>query len=80
MLERALRSSYYRFIRRVAAGRGITRAQVLAAAGGRVLNVTATGETLEAAVKRAYEAIDLIDWPEGIHRRDIGWRALGNSR
>lgn len=52
----------------------------IVSAGGRVLNVTATGETLEAAVKRAYEAVDLIDWPEGIFRRDIGWRALGNSR
>jgi phosphoribosylamine--glycine ligase len=52
----------------------------IVSAGGRVLNVTATGDTLEAAVKRAYEAVDLIDWPEGIFRRDIGWRALGNSR
>ena len=45
VLERALRSSYYRFIRRVAAGRGITREQVLAAAGGRVLT-GAAGKTL----------------------------------
>jgi phosphoribosylamine--glycine ligase len=44
--------------------------------GGRVLNVTATGDTLKAAQKRAYEGVDLIDWPEGFCRRDIGWRAL----
>jgi phosphoribosylamine---glycine ligase len=44
--------------------------------GGRVLNVTATGRTLKAAQERAYEAVDLIDWPEGFCRRDIGWRAL----
>jgi phosphoribosylamine--glycine ligase len=44
--------------------------------GGRVLNVTATGKTLKAAQAQAYKAVDLIDWPEGFCRRDIGWRAL----
>lgn len=62
------------------AGTDVNGAGDIVSAGGRVLNVTATGETLEAAVKLAYEAVDLIDWPEGIFRRDIGWRALGNSR
>jgi phosphoribosylamine--glycine ligase len=46
------------------------------AAGGRVLNVTATGENLHYAADRAYTAIDAIDWPEGFCRRDIAWRAL----
>ncbi len=45
--------------------------------GGRVLGVTALGETIEAAQKRAYEAVDTIDWPQGFCRRDIGWRAVG---
>jgi phosphoribosylamine---glycine ligase len=45
--------------------------------GGRVLNVTATGRTIAEAQKRAYEAVDLIEWPEGFCRRDIGWRAAG---
>jgi phosphoribosylamine--glycine ligase len=48
----------------------------LVAAGGRVLNVTATGNTLKQAQSRAYEAVDRIDWPQGFCRRDIGWRAL----
>ena len=48
----------------------------LVAAGGRVLNVTATGSTLKEAQIRAYEAVDRIDWPQGFCRRDIGWRAL----
>ena len=52
----------------------------LAASGGRVLNVTATGPDLSAAVKRAYEGVARIDWPEGYCRRDIGWRALGDQR
>ncbi|MBI1366951.1 MAG: phosphoribosylamine--glycine ligase [Alphaproteobacteria bacterium] len=48
----------------------------LRAAGGRVLNVTATGPTIRDAVARAYQGVDAIDWPEGFCRRDIGWRAL----
>jgi phosphoribosylamine--glycine ligase len=48
----------------------------LTANGGRVLNVTATGKTVAEAQKRAYAAVDLIDWPEGFCRRDIGWRAI----
>jgi len=48
----------------------------LIATGGRVLNVTARGKTVAEAHQRAYQAVDLIDWPEGFCRRDIGWRAL----
>ena len=46
------------------------------ATGGRVLNVTARGNSLKEARDRAYAAADHIDWPEGFLRRDIGWRAL----
>lgn len=48
----------------------------IVAAGGRVLNATARGATLREARDRAYALIDRIDWPEGVFRRDIGWRAL----
>ena len=44
--------------------------------GGRVLNVTARGNTLAQARDRAYAMVDAIDWPDGFCRRDIGWRAL----
>jgi phosphoribosylamine--glycine ligase len=44
--------------------------------GGRVLNVTAMGASVREAQRRAYEAIDRIDWPEGFCRRDIGWQAV----
>jgi len=44
--------------------------------GGRVLNVTARGDTLEEAVARAYRAVARIDWPGGFNRSDIGARAL----
>ncbi|WP_319546900.1 phosphoribosylamine--glycine ligase [Ruegeria conchae] len=46
------------------------------ATGGRVLNVTARGETLQEARDRAYAMVEGVDWPEGFYRRDIGWRAL----
>ena len=59
------------------AGTDMDDSGALVANGGRVLNVTASGETLKEAVERAYAGVDLIDWPEGFCRRDIGWRALG---
>ncbi|MDQ3746031.1 MAG: phosphoribosylamine--glycine ligase [Acidobacteriota bacterium] len=41
-------------------------------AGGRVLDVTATGATLEQALARCYESASQINW-DGLHfRRDIG--------
>jgi len=46
------------------------------AVGGRVLGVTARGRDVREAQTRAYQAVDLIDWPEGFCRRDIGWRAV----
>lgn len=48
--------------------------------GGRVLGVTATGTSVTEAQKRAYAAVDRIDWPEGFCRRDIGWRAVERER
>lgn len=48
----------------------------LLASGGRVLGVSALGRDLETAQARAYQMVDMIDWPGGFCRRDIGWRAL----
>lgn len=48
----------------------------ITATGGRVLACTGRGATLAEAHERAYRLVDVIDWPEGFHRRDIGWRAL----
>jgi phosphoribosylamine--glycine ligase len=47
--------------------------------GGRVLNVTALGATIGQAKDRAYAAVDLVRWPEGFCRRDIGWRAVARE-
>ena len=51
----------------------------LLAIGGRVLNVTALGKTVAEAQMRAYRAVDIIDWPGGFCRRDIGWRAMSRT-
>jgi phosphoribosylamine--glycine ligase len=48
----------------------------LIAKGGRVLAVTAVAETFANARARAYRAVDAIDFADGFHRRDIGWREL----
>ena len=48
----------------------------ITASGGRVLNATARGATLQEARDRAYAMIDQVDWPQGVCRRDIGWRTL----
>ncbi len=48
----------------------------LVANGGRVLGVTALGDTIGSARDHAYGAVDRIDWPDGFCRRDIAWRAL----
>ena len=52
----------------------------LVANGGRVLNVTATGQTVAEAQARAYAAVDRIDWPQGFCRRDIGWREIEREK
>jgi phosphoribosylamine--glycine ligase len=51
----------------------------LLANGGRVLAVTALGRTVTEAKDRAYAAVDVIDWPGGFWRRDIGWRAVARE-
>ena len=48
-------------------------------AGGRVLCVCALGEDIQAAQRRAYEAVAQISWHGEFHRHDIGWRALGRA-
>ncbi|MDA0996906.1 MAG: phosphoribosylamine--glycine ligase [Proteobacteria bacterium] len=59
------------------AGTARNDAGQLIATGGRVLGVTAIQPTVGDAQKLAYRAVDLIRWPEGFCRRDIGWRAVG---
>lgn len=50
------------------------------ATGGRVLGVTAVGDSVSDAQARAYRAVERLQWPEGFCRRDIGWRAVARER
>jgi len=52
----------------------------LVAKGGRVLAVTATAHNFASARARAYRAVDQIDFADGFHRRDIGWRELEREK
>ncbi|MGE5562316.1 MAG: phosphoribosylamine--glycine ligase [Bacillota bacterium] len=52
----------------------------LVAKGGRVLAVTAIADTFANARARAYRAVDQIDFADGFHRRDIGWRELAREQ
>jgi phosphoribosylamine--glycine ligase len=44
--------------------------------GGRVLGVTALGDTLESAISNAYIAAEKISWPHKYYRTDIGKKGL----
>jgi phosphoribosylamine--glycine ligase len=44
--------------------------------GGRVLGVTALGDSLESAITNAYAAIEKITWSQKYHRTDIGKKGL----
>ncbi len=58
------------------AGTAVNDEGELVTSGGRVLDVTALGETFEAARDLAYEACDKIAFEGKTLRRDIGLRAL----
>ncbi|HCS13301.1 MAG: phosphoribosylamine--glycine ligase [Zetaproteobacteria bacterium CG06_land_8_20_14_3_00_59_53] len=47
--------------------------------GGRVLGVTALASTVGAAQKTVYAALEHLDWPGGIYRKDIGYRAVARE-
>jgi phosphoribosylamine--glycine ligase len=51
----------------------------LVASGGRVLNVTALGDSATEAQAKAYAAVDQIDFESGFCRRDIGWREVARE-
>lgn len=57
------------------AGTDLKKKKVVTA-GGRVLGVTALGDTVEMAIKKAYQATGKISWDKAFYRKDIGKRAL----
>lgn len=57
------------------AGTALKEGQVTAN-GGRVLGVTALGDTVKDAMDKAYEACEKISWKDSFYRKDIGARAI----
>lgn len=55
-----------------------TQGSDVVTAGGRVLAVTATGDTVTQAQAAAYRGVDALDFP-GFCRRDIGWREVARE-
>ena len=49
-------------------------------AGGRVLCVTALGDSVQDAQRNAYAGVASIHWTSEFHRSDIGWRAIARER
>jgi len=62
------------------AGTALNRDGDAVTAGGRVLCVTALGDSVKIAQRRAYEVADRISFPGCQMRRDIGFRAIGARR
>ena len=49
---------------------------ILKTAGGRVLGVTDTADTLEEALKKAYSNVSKVEFKNAFYRKDIGEKAL----
>jgi len=62
------------------AGTSLKNNNEVITSGGRVICVTALGESVTAAQKRAYEGVDLISWDETYFRTDIGHRAVAREK
>ncbi|MDH5831141.1 phosphoribosylamine--glycine ligase [Luteimonas sp. M1R5S18] len=62
------------------AGTALDAAGRVVSAGGRVLCVTALGDTVADAQRAAYAGVDRIHWANAFHRSDIGWRAIARER
>ena len=62
------------------AGTALNEQQQVVTNGGRVLCVTALGETVTQAQQQAYAAVDKIDWQNVYFRTDIGHRAIAREK
>ena len=61
------------------AGTKIETGGMIVTDGGRVLGVTALGDTLADAKAKAYEAVAKISFPGAFYRKDIADKALGKG-
>ena len=47
--------------------------------GGRVLNITSTGNNFLKIRKRIVTIIKKLNWKDGFYRKDIGWKVINNQ-
>ena len=57
-----------------------TKRRIFKTNGGRVLCVTALGDSVQSAQAKVYSEIENILWDDGFFRRDIGYRAIARGR
>lgn len=62
------------------AGTTVNEQKLVTTSGGRVLNVVARAATYDEALKRAYEAAEVVDFTGKYYRHDIGRNLLGSSQ
>ncbi len=62
------------------AGTTLNDAGEVITSGGRVLCITALGDTVSAAQKRAYEGLKQVTWEQAYFRTDIGHRAVSREK
>ncbi|NYS60294.1 phosphoribosylamine--glycine ligase [Vreelandella salicampi] len=62
------------------AGTALSKAGDVTTAGGRVLCVTALGESVSEAQQQAYQGVSAIHWDGAEYRRDIGYRAIAREQ
>ncbi|MDD3450001.1 MAG: phosphoribosylamine--glycine ligase, partial [Gammaproteobacteria bacterium] len=55
------------------------RGEAVVTHGGRVLCVTALGDTVREAQQRAYAGVAAVRWEDAYYRRDIGYRAVARE-
>ncbi len=58
------------------AGAKLSQDEKLLTAGGRVLGVTETADTLKEAIDKAYQTVETVEFENAFYRKDIGQRAL----
>ena len=44
--------------------------------GGRVLNITSTGNNYAIIRKKIFSILNKINWKQGFYRKDIGWKVI----
>ena len=62
------------------AGAKLSEDAKLLSAGGRVLGVTAVGNSLESAIEKAYANVREVSFDNAFYRNDIGARALRSGK